>query len=394
MKNSKNFLFAILLIIALTSYANAAATCREYCIGKGYDNGYCFNYDDSTRSEDPGWVEHGAHDGACSKDLTKCNYAITSINCHHLDEGSKNICGDCSAMHANIYCTCYKTMDCTKNCRSECKSTGCNNSQEIQSDSTCGEYCKWHDCGDVECTGGACVKTPGLGEMWSGGVCYFSISYVKNQNCEGATGAAGYCACWRSDPCPDTSAEGLEGMAENKCDANRGCTTGSCAKIDSCGDYTKEQCASQPCKGKVGECVWNEDTGKCTEKGWIVPPEPTEPTDGLINNIKTSVYIVVVNLYCIVLYIATAVAALFVVITGIKYMSSDDGGSRAESRNRMAYAVIGLAVIALACPLVNMLFGNTNIGIPDSSGKRVPCPGCPYLEQITSTGEGISGGRR
>jgi len=123
-------------------------------------------------------------------------------------------------------------------------------------------------------------------------------------------------------------------------------------------------------------------------------PEPTEPTDGLINNIKTSVYIVVVNLYCIVLYIATAVAALFVVITGIKYMSSDDGGSRAESRNRMAYAVIGLAVIALACPLVNMLFGNTNIGIPDSSGKRVPCPGCPYLEQITSTGEGISGGRR
>lgn len=351
----------ILIVLSLVSYVNAAATCAEYCTGKGYHNGYCFNYDDPTKSEDAGWVEHAANEGACTTDLTKCNYDIVAIGCHDLDDGSKNICGDCSAMRANIWCNCYKTMDCPTNCRSECKMEGCKNSQELSSDATCQTSCKEQDCRGKKCTGGSCTAAPGLGETWSGGVCYFGITYVKNANCPGQTGAAGYCSCWRSQACPDTSDEGLEGMAENKCDANVGCKT------------------SAP-----GEEVTNEEEAEEEKKYGVTSWDSEE----VLNRIKTAVYTIVMTLYCLVLYVAAAVAALFIILTGVKYMSSDEANSRAESRRRMVYAIAGLMVIALACPLVNVLLANTNIGIPDADGNIVPCRNCPYIDQITSSGGG------
>jgi len=360
MKNNRPFLLIFLVMLSPASYVYAASTCKEYCTGKGYAGGYCFNYDDSTKSEDVGWVEHGANDGACSTDLTKCNYAIVAIGCHDLDDGSKNICGDCSAMHANIWCNCYKTMDCPTNCRSECKSTGCRNSAEISSDATCGTSCTTQDCSGAKCTGGSCTPTPGLGETWSGGVCYFGVTYVKNANCPGATGAAGYCSCWRSQPCPDTSAEGLAGMAENKCDAKQGCRTA---------EFITSSTTTTTTPGTEG----GMDSSK------------------VIDLIKTAVYKIVMTLYCLVLYIASAVAALFIIITGIKYMSSDEEGGRAESRKRMVYAIAGLMVVVLACPLVNFLFAGTNIGIPNASGGKDACPPCPIIGQLSSTGGGLGG---
>lgn len=117
-----------------------------------------------------------------------------------------------------------------------------------------------------------------------------------------------------------------------------------------------------------------------------------EGSSEVINKIKTAVYTIVMHLYCLVVYISAALAALFVIITGIKYMSSDEEGGRAEARRRMVYSLAGLMVIALACPLVNLLFSNTNIGIPDASGNKVPCRGCPYINEMSSGGGGDLGG--
>ncbi|MFZ2456416.1 MAG: pilin [Candidatus Altiarchaeia archaeon] len=362
MKNTNLFFILVLLACVSSSYANPA--CNSYCIGKGYAGGYCFDYNNGNGIQDDltDAVFLGGRDSACSKDLKTCYYGFGGGLCLYLDEGSKNVCGTCEGMSVRIYCNCYNKTECATNCRSECDAKGCMNSQVIPSDATCETFCKARDCKGEKCTGGSCTAAPGLGEAWSGGVCYFGITYEKNANCPGQTDAAGYCSCWREHPCPDTSAEGLEGMAENQCDANLGCRT----------------------------------------PGYVTPtPSPTpspspSPTEGtgssgdIINRIKTAVYKIVITLYCLVLYLATAVAALFAVMTGIKYMSSDDGSSRAESRNRMIYALLGLMIIALACPLVNILFAGTNIGIPEN-GKLVPCKGCPYINEISTAGGDLGG---
>ncbi len=110
---------------------------------------------------------------------------------------------------------------------------------------------------------------------------------------------------------------------------------------------------------------------------------------GVLDQIKTAVYTILITLYCIVLYVASAVAALFIILTGVKYMLSEDESGRVESRRRLTYALVGLMFVALACPLINMLFSGSDIGVPDSTGKKVPCPGCPLIPGGTN---GILGG--
>ncbi len=186
---------------------------------------------------------------------------------------------------------------------------------------------------------------------------------------------------------------------ENKCgfdcewDDTKGCTAKSpksCADLckpgtsecaDDCAalstaypdkDVTGNSAGDASCSGKKCCCIKDKSTGTGTGTG-------AGEKKSVFDRIKDGVYQIIMTLYCLVLYVAAGIAALFIILTGLKYMSSDEESGRAESRRRLEYALIGLIVVALACPLVNIFFSGTDIGIDDGNGNKVACPGCPLL---------------
>lgn len=76
---------------------------------------------------------------------------------------------------------------------------------------------------------------------------------------------------------------------------------------------------------------------------------------------------VILNILRAVIGVAGVVAAVYVVIGGIQYMTSTgDSGKIAKAKNTILYALIGLIVCALAFAIVNWAIGVINN--PASSG--------------------------
>ena len=154
-----------------------------------------------------------------------------------------------------------------------------------------------------------------------------------------------------------------------------------CASITKCEDYTKDQCTTNPCKDQIKtDC---ELSGELCKTSAGSSGGGVDDDTRFIDEIKDGLYKVVMILYCLVLYIASAVAALAIILTGILYMSSDDERARVESRRRLTYAIIGLLIVAMACPLINVFFTDGKIGIPDANGNKVPCPTCPLVPSLS-----------
>jgi hypothetical protein len=220
--------------------------------------------------------------------------------------------------------------------------------------------------------------------------------------------AGGYCEdCPAASDCNIYNVQGTyvstekkqQMCQENKCgfdcvwDDTKGCTaksTQSCADVCKPGssecagdcsslsatypdkDVTGNSGGDDSCSGKKCCCIKDKSTGTGTNTG-------SGEKKSVFDRIKDGVYEIIMTLYCIVLYLASGVAALFIILTGLKYMSSDEESGRAESRKRLEYALIGLIVVALACPLVNIFFSGTGIGVEDKYGNKVPCPRCPLV---------------
>lgn len=80
-----------------------------------------------------------------------------------------------------------------------------------------------------------------------------------------------------------------------------------------------------------------------------VPPSPTDTAT--FDLILAPVWMV----YNLVKYVATAVAALFLVFAGVKYMmSGNDVGARDNAKQMVAYVIIGLIVIWVTPYLVKV----------------------------------------
>jgi len=81
----------------------------------------------------------------------------------------------------------------------------------------------------------------------------------------------------------------------------------------------------------------------------FVPPSPTDTAT--FDLILAPVWMV----YNLVKYVATAVAALFLVFAGVKYMmSGNDVGARDNAKQMVAYVIIGLIVIWVTPYLVKV----------------------------------------
>ena len=66
-------------------------------------------------------------------------------------------------------------------------------------------------------------------------------------------------------------------------------------------------------------------------------------------------------LFALLLYITAAIVALSMIWAGAEYITSEDSVRRANARNRVIYAVIGLIFVIIACPVVNYLVTKTDI---------------------------------
>ena len=229
-------------------------------------------------------------------------------------------------------------------------------------------------CDQATCEG-TCSQNEGCWFANPSGSVAGCHSCTEISSCTGYTSDA--CA---ANKCGVNSPKGCE-VDGDACVAVSDAVPAECATITKCEDYTKEQCTTNPCNIKT-DCELSGTTCK-TITGSAGTDSGADEDTQFIDEIKQGLYQVVMLLYCIVLYIASAVAALAIILTGISYMSSDDDKSRVESRRRLSYAIVGLLIVAMTCPLINVFFTDGKIGIPDASGKKVPCPTCPLVPSLS-----------
>lgn len=88
----------------------------------------------------------------------------------------------------------------------------------------------------------------------------------------------------------------------------------------------------------------------------------------------------VVELGCYILellfYISSALAALFILLGGVKYVTSEAPEDRCAARNNVGYAIIGLLIIMIACPLVDYFIQGTEVM---TLKERNCCPVYPIV---------------
>jgi len=71
---------------------------------------------------------------------------------------------------------------------------------------------------------------------------------------------------------------------------------------------------------------------------------------------------VVCTIFNLVLMIAGAIAALMIMFAGLNYMRADGDPSKADNAKKMIYyALTGLVIAAIACPVVDYIVANTKI---------------------------------
>lgn len=63
----------------------------------------------------------------------------------------------------------------------------------------------------------------------------------------------------------------------------------------------------------------------------------------------------------VITYAACGISAIVIIWAGMKYMTSQDAEQTANSKNMIIYAIAGLALVLLACPVVDYLIIGTKI---------------------------------
>jgi len=83
----------------------------------------------------------------------------------------------------------------------------------------------------------------------------------------------------------------------------------------------------------------------------------TDPLADIMNRINDVVCIFLT----LITYLASGISALVIIYAGLKYISSQDAEQTANAKNMIIYAIFGLALVLLACPVVDYLIIGTKI---------------------------------
>jgi hypothetical protein len=83
-----------------------------------------------------------------------------------------------------------------------------------------------------------------------------------------------------------------------------------------------------------------------------------DPATPLLNQINDVSCI----LYSLIMYTSAGIAALLIMLAGLEHMTSeDDNAKRNRAKTRVIYALAGLILVILACPIVDYIVTNTKI---------------------------------
>ena len=124
-------------------------------------------------------------------------------------------------------------------------------------------------------------------------------------------------------------------------------------------------------------------TGIITTTTTPVTTTTLEPAKVIMKHINY----MVCTLLTIIWYIAAAITALVIIFAGMKYVTSDDPREVNKAKDMVAYAITGLILVIIACPLVDYLIENTDITPFEESCQ---CPGLPAPHTTTTTISGTT----
>lgn len=83
--------------------------------------------------------------------------------------------------------------------------------------------------------------------------------------------------------------------------------------------------------------------------------------EAFLGGIKDRVNEYILSLFCLIWYLIAALAALLILWSGIKYLTSEDFEGRNKAKNRLIQVIVGLIVVLIACPLINFLVKGTQV---------------------------------
>ena len=83
----------------------------------------------------------------------------------------------------------------------------------------------------------------------------------------------------------------------------------------------------------------------------------TDPGKGIQKRVNE----VVCTLFNLVLMVSGAIAALMIMFAGLNYMNADDPAKADKAKKMIIYALTGLVLVLIACPLVDIIVTNTKI---------------------------------
>ncbi len=164
------------------------------------------------------------------------------------------------------------------------------------------------------------------------------------------------------------------------------CGDGSCVKTAAIENYTwmdednpngpcccEKDCPGVICAGKsttttvasttsttsaISTTTTNPNPTTTTIIGPTTTINSTDPGKGIEKRVNE----VVCTLFNVVVMVAGGIAALMIIIAGLKYTTAGENPGQADDAKKMvSYAFIGLLMVAIACPLVDYLVSNTNI---------------------------------
>ena len=126
-------------------------------------------------------------------------------------------------------------------------------------------------------------------------------------------------------------------------------------------------------------------------------PDPDDPVTVIMNRINE----VVCSLFTLVLYVAGGIAALMIILAGVKYLAADNPVDTGKAKKMIVYAATGLVIVFIACPVVDYLVANTKIvpfqkscscfsGVPGGPATTTTTQG-GFVTTTSGTGGGETG---
>jgi hypothetical protein len=232
-------------------------------------------------------------------------------------------------------------------------------------------------------TGYTCVLNPGTGDAScepSGGATPNQCGNFRCESGENANDCPNDCGCMDHDLDNPTTASyvnylsplGMQVVQPDQCSMG-----GSELTEWICQDKTQSGSKVYLCSSlgpnfvcQTQEIVTSQgkkNAGMCADSTSTNPP--VMPTKDVIAQIVTVVLNVACMVYCLIIVIFAGIASLALMFAGMTYMTSQDPSDRSEARRRIGYIVIGIVIVVLACPIINILFSGTIIAI----GGVGPC---------------------